>query len=41
MNDVVIADIGQTAVSEHWDISLRELAFQAIEKALQLLQENQ
>jgi len=35
MNDVVIAGIGQTAVSEHWDISLRELAFQAIEKALQ------
>ena len=34
MNDVVIAGIGQTAVSEHWDISLRELAFQAIEKAL-------
>lgn len=35
MNDVVIAGIGQTAVSEHWDISLRELAFQAIENATQ------
>ena len=33
MNDVVIAGIGQTAVSEHWEVSLRELAFQAIEKA--------
>jgi acetyl-CoA C-acetyltransferase len=29
--DVVIAGIGQTKVGEHWDISLRELAFQAIE----------
>lgn len=35
MNDVVIAGIGQTAVSEHWDVSLRELAFQAIENATQ------
>jgi len=35
MNDVVIAGIGQTAVGEHWDVSLRELAFQAIEKARQ------
>jgi acetyl-CoA C-acetyltransferase len=35
MNDVVIAGIGQTAVSEHWDVSLRELAFQAIENARQ------
>jgi acetyl-CoA C-acetyltransferase len=31
-NDVVIAAIGQTEVGEHWDISLRELAFYAIEK---------
>jgi acetyl-CoA C-acetyltransferase len=35
MTDVVIAGIGQTAVGEHWDISLRELAFEAIDKAMQ------
>jgi acetyl-CoA C-acetyltransferase len=35
MNDVVIAGIGQTPVDEHWEISLRELAFEAIEKAQQ------
>jgi len=34
MNDVVIAGIGQTAVGEHWDVSLRELAFNAMEAAL-------
>jgi len=33
MSDVVIAGIGQTPVGEHWEISLRELAFQAIEAA--------
>jgi acetyl-CoA C-acetyltransferase len=33
MTEVVIAGIGQTPVEEHWDISLRELAFMAIEKA--------
>ncbi|MBM3143644.1 MAG: thiolase domain-containing protein [Chloroflexi bacterium] len=33
MTDVVIAGIGQTPVNEHWDISLRELAYQAIEAA--------
>ena len=33
MHDVVISGIGQTSVGEHWDISLRELAFYAIEKA--------
>ncbi|MEA3349801.1 MAG: beta-ketoacyl synthase N-terminal-like domain-containing protein [Chloroflexota bacterium] len=33
MTEVVIAGIGQTAVGEHWDISLRELAFYAIEAA--------
>ena len=33
MSDVVIAGIGQTSVGEHWDISLRELAFMAIEAA--------
>ena len=32
-HDVVIAGIGQTEVGEHWDISLRELAFFAVEKA--------
>ena len=35
MTDVVIAGIGQTEVSEHWDISLRDLAFAAIEDAIQ------
>ena len=33
MTDVLIVGIGQTQVGEHWDISLRELAFQAIEAA--------
>jgi acetyl-CoA C-acetyltransferase len=33
-NDVVIAGIGQTTVGEHWDRSLRELAFYAMEDAL-------
>jgi acetyl-CoA C-acetyltransferase len=33
--DVVIAGIGQTPVGEHWDISLRELALEAIEAAQQ------
>ncbi len=31
--DVVIAGIGQVAVGEHWHISLRELAYHAIEAA--------
>ncbi len=35
MTEVVIAGIGQTPVGEHWDISLRELAFSAIEAARQ------
>ena len=35
MNKVVIAGIGQTPVNEHWDISLRELALQAMEAAMQ------
>ena len=35
MTDIVIAGIGQTPVGEHWDISLRELALQAIEAARQ------
>ena len=34
MTDVVIAGIGQTEVGEHWDISLRDLAFAAIEDAI-------
>ncbi len=35
MNDVVIAGIGQTSVGENWGVSLRELAFYAIEAALE------
>lgn len=34
MSDIVIAGIGQTEVGEHWGISLRELAYQAISAAL-------
>jgi acetyl-CoA C-acetyltransferase len=34
MTKVVIAGIGQTPVNEHWDISLRELALQAMEAAM-------
>jgi acetyl-CoA C-acetyltransferase len=34
MSKVVIAGIGQTPVNEHWDISLRELALQAMEAAM-------
>ena len=33
MTDVVIVGIGQTAVGEHWDTSLRELALRAIQAA--------
>ncbi len=33
MHEVIIAGIGQTEVGEHWDISLRELAFYALEAA--------
>ncbi len=33
MTDVVIAGIGQTPVSEHWGVSLRELAFMALDAA--------
>jgi acetyl-CoA C-acetyltransferase len=33
MTEVVIAGVGQTPVGEQWDLSLRELAFQAIEAA--------
>jgi len=34
MTDVIIAGIGQTPVREHWDVSLRDLAFQAIDAAI-------
>ncbi len=34
MTEVVIAGIGQTEVGEHWDIGLRELAFDAISEAV-------
>jgi acetyl-CoA C-acetyltransferase len=33
MTEVVIAGAGQAPVGEHWELSLRELAFQAIEAA--------
>jgi acetyl-CoA C-acetyltransferase len=35
MTEVVIAGIGQTEVGEHWDVSLRDLAYLAIRSALQ------
>ncbi len=35
MTDVVITGIGQTEVGEHWDIGLRDLAFAAIQDAIQ------
>ncbi len=35
MSEVVIAGIGQTPVSEHWDTSLQKLALQAIQAAQQ------
>ncbi len=31
MHEVVIAGVGQTQVGEHWELSLRELAFNALE----------
>ncbi len=34
MTEVIIAGIGQTAVGEHWEIGLRELAFMAIQDAV-------
>ena len=34
MTEVVIAGVGQTAVAEHWDIGLRDLAFAAIREAV-------
>ena len=35
MTEVVIAGIGQTEVGEHWDIGLRELAFAALQEAVE------
>jgi acetyl-CoA C-acetyltransferase len=35
MHDIIIAGIGQTPVGEHWDVSLRSLAGQAIQSAIQ------
>ncbi len=35
MRDVSIIGIGQTPVGEHWDKSLRELAYQALLAAMQ------
>ena len=35
MNEVVIAGIGQTAVGEHWEISLRSLAVRAARAAME------
>jgi acetyl-CoA C-acetyltransferase len=35
MTDVMIAGIGQTEVGEHWNRSLREMAFEAVELAMQ------
>lgn len=35
MSNVIITGIGQTPVNEHWDTSLRELAFHAMEAAMQ------
>src|SRR5689334_7818133 len=34
MRDVSIIGVGQTPVGEHWELSLRHLAFSAIEAAL-------
>lgn len=33
MSDIIVAGIGQSPVGEHWEISLRELALEAIEAA--------
>lgn len=34
MTEIVIAGIGQTEVGEHWEISLRELAYKAMKAAM-------
>jgi len=35
MTNIIIAGLGQTPVGEHWDTSLRELAYQAMNAAMQ------
>lgn len=34
MTDIVIVGLGQTTVGEHWDVGLRDLAFQAVQAAI-------
>ena len=34
MTDVIIAGLGQTTVGEHWDVSLRDLAYYAMNAAM-------
>jgi len=34
MTDIILVGLGQTSVGEHWDISLRELAFKAMQAAI-------
>jgi acetyl-CoA C-acetyltransferase len=34
MRDVAIIGVGQTAVGEHWDVSLRQLALQAVQASM-------
>jgi len=34
MTDVIIAGLGQTTVGEHWDVSLRDLAYYAMSAAI-------
>ncbi len=34
MTEVIIAGLGQTSVGEHWDVSLRDLAYYAISAAI-------
>jgi len=34
MREVCIIGIGQTAISEHWDLSLRQLAYAALKAAV-------
>lgn len=34
MTDVIIAGLGQTTVGEHWDVSLRDLAYYALNTAI-------
>jgi acetyl-CoA C-acetyltransferase len=35
MTEIIIAGLGQTAVGEHWDVGLRDLAYYAINAAIQ------